>query len=149
MAGEYELEFTYRVGDQAANDTATVYATTENLAPIVKAGTRGDGPFLVDAQVTLEGGASYDPNRDDELSYQWRIVDSPERSQFRPGTVATFEGATFATATSKLSGAGYFLFFAALMLIAAFLFIPVAYFYKEKVYIQDSDPEEDDDPSAR
>ena len=39
--------------------------------------------------------------------------------------------------SSKLVGAEYFLFFAGAMLIAAFIFIPIAMVYKEKHYIQD------------
>jgi POT family proton-dependent oligopeptide transporter len=39
--------------------------------------------------------------------------------------------------TSKLIGAEYFLFFAGAMLLAAFIFIPVAMLYKEKYFIQD------------
>ncbi len=41
--------------------------------------------------------------------------------------------------TSKLEGADYFLFFSALMLLTAVLFIFVAYFYKERTYIQDEE----------
>ena len=39
--------------------------------------------------------------------------------------------------SSKLVGAEYFLFFAGAMLLAAFIFIPIAMLYKEKHYIQD------------
>ena len=39
--------------------------------------------------------------------------------------------------SSKLVGAEYFLFFAAAMLLAAFIFIPIAMLYKEKYFIQD------------
>jgi POT family proton-dependent oligopeptide transporter len=39
--------------------------------------------------------------------------------------------------SSKLVGAEYFLFFAGAMLLAAFIFIPVAMFFKEKYFIQD------------
>jgi POT family proton-dependent oligopeptide transporter len=39
--------------------------------------------------------------------------------------------------SSKLVGAEYFLFFAGSMLLAAFIFIPIAMLYKEKYYIQD------------
>jgi POT family proton-dependent oligopeptide transporter len=38
--------------------------------------------------------------------------------------------------TSKLDGAAYYLFFAGAMAITAFLFIPVAVWYKERTYIQ-------------
>lgn len=43
--------------------------------------------------------------------------------------------------TSKLPGAMYYWFFSGLMLVAAFAFIFVAYFYREQTYIQDSDAE--------
>ena len=46
-----------------------------------------------------------------------------------------------ADGTSKLPGATYYWFFSGLMLTAAFLFIIVAYFYREQTYIQDSEPE--------
>ncbi len=39
--------------------------------------------------------------------------------------------------SSKLVGAEYFLFFAGAMLLAAFIFIPIAMVYKEKYFIQD------------
>ena len=39
--------------------------------------------------------------------------------------------------TSALDGPSYYLFFAAAMAITAILFIPVAYLYKERTYIQD------------
>ncbi len=42
--------------------------------------------------------------------------------------------------SSKLSGSGYYLFFAACMLVTAILFIPVAMMYKEQIYIQDERP---------
>lgn len=37
---------------------------------------------------------------------------------------------------TKLEGASYFRFFTMLMLITAFIFVPFAYFYKEKTYLQ-------------
>lgn len=42
--------------------------------------------------------------------------------------------------TSMLPGASYYWFFSGLMLTAAFLFIVVAYFYREQTYIQDDEP---------
>jgi POT family proton-dependent oligopeptide transporter len=42
--------------------------------------------------------------------------------------------------SSKLTGANYYLFFAALMFITAIIFIFVAYRYREKTYIQDEQP---------
>jgi POT family proton-dependent oligopeptide transporter len=42
--------------------------------------------------------------------------------------------------TSSLEGANYFLFFAGLMFAAAVLFVPVAMAFKEKTYIQESEP---------
>ena len=41
--------------------------------------------------------------------------------------------------TSKLTGPEYYLFFSAMMLLTAIVFIPVALWYKEKTYIQDDD----------
>lgn len=43
-----------------------------------------------------------------------------------------------ADGTSKLPGADYYYFFAAMMLITAILYIPVARWYKEKTYIQEA-----------
>ncbi|MBN1816427.1 MAG: MFS transporter [Sedimentisphaerales bacterium] len=40
--------------------------------------------------------------------------------------------------TAKLAGASYYWFFVFFMLAAAILFIPVAFFYKEKTYTQDA-----------
>ncbi len=44
--------------------------------------------------------------------------------------------------TSKLPGASYYWFFAIAMLVTAFIFIPVARWYKPKEYIQDEDSAE-------
>ena len=44
--------------------------------------------------------------------------------------------------TVKLDGAAYYSFFAMMMLVTAFLFMIVAYFFKEKTYIQDSEDAE-------
>ena len=41
--------------------------------------------------------------------------------------------------TSKLTNVEYYLFFSAAMLVTALIFIPVAYFYKEKTYIQEAE----------
>ncbi|MCY2964147.1 MAG: POT family MFS transporter [Planctomycetota bacterium] len=45
-----------------------------------------------------------------------------------------------ADGTSKLPGASYFWFFTWSMLVTAFLFLPIAYFYREKAYIQEEQP---------
>jgi len=42
--------------------------------------------------------------------------------------------------SSKLEGASYFLFFAGVMFAAAVLFIPIAMTFKERMYIQGSEP---------
>ncbi len=42
--------------------------------------------------------------------------------------------------TSKLDGPSYYLFFAAAMGATALLFVPVAFFYEERTYIQDEAP---------
>ncbi len=41
--------------------------------------------------------------------------------------------------TSKLEGTGYYAFFTKMMLASAVVFVFVAYFYKEKLYIQDEE----------
>ncbi len=41
--------------------------------------------------------------------------------------------------TSKLEGATYYAFFTGMMLASAIMFVFVAYFYKEKLYIQDEE----------
>ena len=43
--------------------------------------------------------------------------------------------------TSKLDGPSYYLFFAAAMAVTAILFIPVAFLYRERTYIQDEAPQ--------
>ncbi|QDV54300.1 POT family MFS transporter [Rosistilla oblonga] len=50
--------------------------------------------------------------------------------------------------SSKLPGASYYWFFTGLMLVAAFLFIIVAYMYRGRTYIQDSAPETEIDAEA-
>ena len=44
-----------------------------------------------------------------------------------------------ADGSTKLTSVEYYLFFAGAMLVTAIVFIPVAYFYKEKTYIQSSE----------
>jgi POT family proton-dependent oligopeptide transporter len=44
--------------------------------------------------------------------------------------------------TSKLDGPSYYLFFAGAMAVTAVLFVPVAAWYKERIYIQDEAPME-------
>lgn len=50
--------------------------------------------------------------------------------------------------SSKLPGATYYWFFTGLMLVAAILFIVVAYMYRGRTYIQDSEPKSEVDAEA-
>jgi POT family proton-dependent oligopeptide transporter len=134
VAGEYVLEFRYRVGDQAASDTVTIHATTENMPPVV-AVSLPEVVELSDEPIALDGSSTFDPNGD-TLRYYWRFVDVPAASELSDDDLI---GRHYPTATSTMDGPDYFLFFAGLMFLCALLFIPVGYFYKEKTYIQDED----------
>ncbi|MEM9195980.1 MAG: MFS transporter [Myxococcota bacterium] len=130
--GEYVLEFSYTVGDQVARDEVTIHVTDENFPPVVEVNLP-ERVELSEDSIILDGGASYDPDGDD-LQYYWTILSAPAGSSV---TSDDLVGRSFATASSTLSGPSYFFFFAGMMFVTGLLFIPVAYLYKEKTYIQD------------
>ncbi|MDH5493075.1 MAG: MFS transporter [Myxococcales bacterium] len=131
VAGEYLLRFTFRVGEESASDTVRVLATSDEVAPIVSIAEAGAG--VVHRDFELDGLGSYDPDGD-ALSYHWRLLQAPSGSTLGPDAIAR---SWLPGRTSRLEGAAYFIFFAMMMLLFALLFIPVAYFYKERSYIQD------------
>lgn len=143
VEGEYVLEFTVYVVDGAGADSAssdvTVICNSGNLPPFANAGASKDGKpqkGTVGESVVLNGGATYDPNFGDELKYRWRFVSMPAGSKL---TNSDIVASTLATATSKLKGAAYYNFFAIMMLIAAFLFVPLAMWYKGETHLQDEE----------
>ena len=132
--GEYELQFVVRVGEDAnaaATNSVMLQVTSENLPPVMVVGETQTQPL--GQSIQLSGADTFDPNGD-ALTYEWSFISVPESSAL---TAESITGRTFPGPTSKLKGAAYYVFFAALMLLAAFVFIPVAMAYKPKEYLQD------------
>ena len=160
VEGEYQLQLTVLVGNTAnyhlnpqtgqaelvppnvAQDTATIKVTSENLAPVVSAGS--DQNASVGAEIKLDGTDTTDPNGD-ELIYAWTLVTWPQDSKL---TNEDINGRQYAGATSKLKGPNYYLFFAGCMLLAGIIFIPVALIYQPKDYLQDEEGSEKDSPES-
>ena len=136
VEGAYKLQFVVNVGEQTeavATNSVTLQVTDKNFPPVVKVDDNKSVPL--NEKVFLNGASTFDPNND-LLTYQWSFVSVPENSQI---TDQNMTGSNFPGPTSKLKGAGYYLFFAGFMLLAALVFIPVAMAYKPKEYLQDED----------
>ena len=86
--------------------------------------------------VSLDGSESFDPDGD-AMNATWRLLAVPDQSLRQHTDIAN---ADRLASGSTLAGANYYLFFAACMLLTAFLFIPVAMAYKEQTFIQDEAP---------
>lgn len=138
----YTVQFAYIVGGETATDQVLITVGGENHPPVSTTGEdqtmilrdeHGDLAKPGDRTIVLDGTGSYDPDGN-KLTYGWRFTKRPASSQL---TDLDIVSAQAVTATSKLEGPAYYLFFAKLMLIAAVLFIPVAVFFKPKNYLQD------------
>ena len=92
----------------------------------------GTGVATLDKFFKLDASASYDL-AGDELSYQWKLIEQPRGSDVR------LVGDDQPTQTAKISGTEYYLFFALMMFLTALLFVPYAYVYKPRTYIQDEE----------
>ncbi len=135
VAGDYELAFLFRIGNSQATDQVTVRATTTNMPPV--ANVSDITWSLGDADpVSLDGSESFDPDGD-AMNATWRLLAVPDQSLRQHTDIAN---ADRLASGSTLAGANYYLFFAACMLLTAFLFIPVAMAYKEQTFIQDEAP---------
>jgi hypothetical protein len=152
-SGEYTVSLTVGNGDLTATESLKVQVTTENVAPIVTlpeskdfviytrcSGLGGlfDSECKEQQPLSLSANGTYDPNGD-EMTHQWELLSQPEGSTLSNDNI---QGREFAFATSKITGAGYYLFFAGCMLFTAFAFIPYAMRYKEETYIQDESDRE-------
>lgn len=133
VLGPYDFEFTYQIGGQQASDTVRVLCSKTNTAPRARADDI-TWSFREDHPVPLDGSSSFDPDGD-TLRVNWRLVTAPELSQ---RTADDIGSADQLAAGSKLSGAGYYIFFTLCMLATAILFIPVAMRYQVKSYVPDS-----------
>ncbi|MCG3137654.1 MAG: hypothetical protein HJJLKODD_01503 [Phycisphaerae bacterium] len=111
---DVELVFDLRVsGPDGATSQSQVRVLVEgNRAPVSQAGF--DREVLSGDQVVLQGCASFDPNRLDELTYSWRQLDGPvvvlqglpsEQLSFRAPTVETPQSMQFELTAADLSGA--------------------------------------------
>ena len=152
-SGEYTVSLTVGNGDLTATESLKVQVTRENVAPIVTlpeskdfviytrcSGLGGlfDSECKEQQPLSLSANGTYDPNGD-EMTHQWELLSQPEGSTLSNDKI---QGREFAFATSKITGAGYYLFFAGCMLFTAFSFIPYAMRYKEETYIQDESDRE-------
>ncbi len=141
--GDYEFQFIVNVGQNAkatATNFITLQVTSKNLPPVVNVAEEQKGN--VNSVVALDGTDTVDPNGD-ELTFSWSFVSKPEGSKLEDKDLV---GKKFPGPTNKLTGAGYYLFFAGLMLLAALTFIPVAKWYQPKEYLQEEGSEEGMDP---
>jgi POT family proton-dependent oligopeptide transporter len=134
LEGSYQLELTVSADQQRVVKTVDVEVTSAEVAPVVTVSADGG---VVGKAVSLDGGKSYDPDGD-ELTYSWAFAGKPTGSTLSDGDI---RGSTFASATTILEGANYYLFWAGLMFLNALLFLPVMVLYKVQVYIQDEEEE--------
>jgi POT family proton-dependent oligopeptide transporter len=118
-----------------------------------------DGIEQTQWDIVLRGSVSRpsasDANTDPDAPYDWlerRIIEI--RGEEGKAEVDAARGKSPETTVSStitvggqdtLEGSSYFWFWTYTVLIAAVLFIPVGYFYKEKSYIQDENPEPSDE----
>lgn len=78
VAGDYVVQLLVSDGTAAsAPGRITITAASPNAAPMAKAGR--DRNVLTGSAVSLDGGASLDPNGD-ALTYRWTIVSAPSSS---------------------------------------------------------------------
>lgn len=94
LVGRYEVELTVAAGDAEDTDTVVVTATTpgDSRAPTARAGA--DRSVQVGSSVTLDGGASTDPDGD-ALTFAWSFAERPDGSAAALATPDTAR-ATFA-----------------------------------------------------
>lgn len=152
-SGEYTVSLTVGTGDLTATESLKVQVTTENVPPVVTLPAEKDfviytrcqglgglfNPDCREAQpLSLSANGTYDPNGD-EMTHQWELLSQPTGSTLSNEDI---QGREFAYATSKITGASYYLFFAGCMLLTAFCFIPYALQYREETYIQDESDQE-------
>ncbi len=132
--GNYTVSLTVGTGSLKATESVDVMVTDENVAPILNLPETKDFVMFVRCEglgglfdsdctekqnLALTAPGSYDPNRDD-VTYEWTLLSQPSNSQISSDDI---QGRQYAFATSKITGANYYLFFAGCMLVSAFGFI--------------------------
>jgi len=139
VEGTYGLILTVSKGGFTQKYSLSVTSSTENVPPSADAGA-GDEATQVEIgeTVALSAEDSFDENRDD-LTYKWTVLSAPSGSAV---TTATLVNPSLPGLVSKLSGSGYYLFFAGCMFLWGILYIPVAMWFKEETFIQDEEPVE-------
>jgi POT family proton-dependent oligopeptide transporter len=148
VQGAYTLNLNVTRGDYSQKYEMLVTVSEENVPPTANAGgeppTANAGKALInDAGKVLVGDAvplsalkSSDQNRQDKLTYKWTVDSAPSGSNVN---TASLTNASLPGAISKLSGSGYYLFFAGCMFVWGILYIPVAIWFKEETFIQDGE----------
>lgn len=146
--GAYTLNLNVTRGDYSQKYEMLVTVSEENVPPTANAGgepppanagkalINDAGKVLVGDAVSLSALKSSDENRQDELTYKWTVDSVPSGSNVSD---ASLTNASLPGAISKLSGSGYYLFFAACMFVWGILYIPVAMWFKEETFIQDGE----------
>jgi POT family proton-dependent oligopeptide transporter len=134
VEGAYTLNIDVARGDYSQKYEMLVTVSEENVPPAADAG--GGEQVLIDSTVALSAQGSSDENKQDELTYKWTVDSAPFGSNVN---TASLTNASLPGAISKLSGSGYYLFFAGCMFIWGILYIPVAIWFKEETFIQDGE----------
>jgi POT family proton-dependent oligopeptide transporter len=133
VEGEYMLELQVSKGGQSQGYALRVSVSTENVPPVANAGEASE--VLIGDTVALNAQDSADENRD-ELRYNWTVLSAPAGSAV---TSASLSNPSLPGTISKLSGSGYYLFFAGCMFIWGILYIPVAMWFEEETFIQEEE----------
>lgn len=90
IAGDYEIELVVKDFAQFSEpDRVTIHAVVEGTQPVADAGN--DRILSLGDSITLDGGASHDPDSSGTLSSQWAIDSAPA------GSSASFDDDTSAT----------------------------------------------------
>lgn len=123
-----------------------------STGPDATARTEDDINFKVNRLVETEKEKAMKESDDESSIFSWLRPETPwidirkaEKGKLEGASVAASEEEKpkdFSPKTSigggeKISGASYFWFFAQLMLVTAFLFVIVAWFYKPREYLQE------------
>ena len=79
MPGDYKIKLIVKNSRRKTSIPVQVTISTVNSAPIADAGT-DQSISVIGAEITLDGTQSYDPDGD-VMTYQWKFISKPDRSE--------------------------------------------------------------------